>query len=132
MRRWRLILGGALLAAQLAWIVYAQFQPWRWFAWSPNDYVTRYRVEAVVAGRTLTADDLCDRYGREFCNPSNDATPPEYVDEGPPEHIVSEIRQYEQLHGKGDGAVVTVSYTSTSEDGPKVWRWPDDTDEDYR
>jgi hypothetical protein len=123
-RHWRSTVAALFLLAQVGWLAYAQFQPWRWFAWAPNDYVTRYSVDVRVDGRKLARHEICRRYGPQFCR--NDWPNPgrtQFINENPPDHLISQLRQYEETLGRGDHAVVRLRYVSTGT-GPGVWRWP--------
>jgi hypothetical protein len=120
----RLVVGGLLLAVQLIWFVYAQFQPWRYFAWAPNDYYVEHTVEVTLKGTRLDADAVCARYRKEFCG-SNSPDPDriELIDEGPPQHLIDQIRQYEKTYGRDDDARVVFRYRLNGH-AEKEWRWP--------
>jgi hypothetical protein len=123
-RRARIAIGLAVVTLQLAWGIYAQWQPWRYFAWAPNDYATTYSVAVRIAGRSLDANAICARYRKEFCsNESPDPGRTEFFDEGPPQHLIDQIEQYERTYGSDDRAVVEMRY---SVDGhpEEVWRFP--------
>src|SRR5215218_3920229 len=75
----RTMLGAAFLLLQLGWLLLEQRGPTRYFCWAPNDYMTRYRIEARVGGRPLSRDEILRRYHVE----------PEALSETVPQHLIN-------------------------------------------
>lgn len=123
MRPLRLWLGAAFLVAQLGWIAYAHAQPWRYFAWAPNDYLTQYRIEVIANGHRLTRAEICARYRRLSCSEQGSDSNLPYVFEAPPRHLIDEVRQYEKTYGRKDQARISV-YFRLNGHAEKRWRWP--------
>jgi hypothetical protein len=136
----RLVLGIAILTAQLASVGYAHFGPapqgqsWlhktldgcsgepagcrRYFAWAPNDYVVEYRLAVVVGGRKLSFADALRRYRL----PRSSETIKSYW-EDPPQRLVDTVERYERGHDRPGADRVLLTYTVNG--GRKhAWRWP--------
>jgi hypothetical protein len=138
--RVRLILGIAILAAQVGSVAFAHFGPapegqsWvrktvngcpaepagcrRYFAWAPNDYVVEYRVAVDAGGRRLSFADALRRYHL----PRGDEAAKSYW-EDPPQRIIDTIGRYERIHDRRRSDRVLLTYTVNG--GPQhQWRWP--------
>jgi hypothetical protein len=108
----RTILAVSLLFFQLAMIVYAQFVPWRYFCWAPNDYNVEYTLAVTICGRRLSPQEALERYHLS-----------EGKSQNPAEHIIDMVRQYEETYGNNDHAQVVLRYrVNGRSDGE--WRWP--------
>ncbi len=114
----RRLIGMVFLVLQLSMVIYAHFVPWRWFCWAPNDYMTEYKLDVIIAGRTLTRQEVLHRYrlpGYEF---------PEFaVIESPPANLIAMLTQYERTYGRNDYARVVLKYRANGRE-EKQWQWP--------
>ena len=106
-------IGAFLLLAQMGWVIYAHFFPWRYFAWAPNDYVVQYSFSVSLDGRPLSAQQIVERYH----------TDAEGKYEAPARHIIDEVRQYEQTYGRNDHSEVLLRYRLNAGE-EQTWRWP--------
>ena len=112
----RTIIGAAILAFQLAMIVYARFVPSRYFCWAPYDVQTEYWITTVVNGRKLTADEIRTRYRRT----------PHGTDNRSPQHVIDMLEQVEQKRARlGEQASIVMKYRVNGKD-VQEWRWPPD------
>lgn len=109
----RIIVGTALLAAQIFMIVAARFHPMRYYCWAPYDSQNEYQIHAVIDGHVLSPAEVESRYRLE--------TPginPRMI------YQVTDIISYvERVYHEDDQADVTVTYRTNG--GPELqWRWP--------
>ncbi len=134
------IIGVALLVAQLVSVGYAHFGPapagqsWlsktvngcsaqpvdcrRYFAWAPNDYLVEYQLAVQVGDQTLSPADARGRYGLP---PNEDAGTSTWQD--PPQRLIDTIEQYERDADGASASRVVLSYQVNG--GPQqVWQWP--------
>lgn len=93
-------------------IVYARFDPGRYFCWAPHDAQNEYRIEVVIDGRPLDRDAVLDRYR------TLTGWDPRAI-----EHVKRVIVQYESTRGSSDAAVVTLHYKINGIE-QEAWRWP--------
>ena len=112
MPRAALAIGVAVLAVQVALVVYEHLGPTRYFAWAPNDYVVQYRLAATVDGRQLSASGVRSRY----------RLAPRGIWYFPAQHIIDDVQQYERTYGSGDRVRVTLRYRLNGH-SQKTWRW---------
>jgi hypothetical protein len=106
--------GIALLILQIVSVVHARFVPSRWLAWAPGDFAVWYRLQAHVNGRSLSSDEIEDRY----------RLPPEGVYENPAQNIIDIVKQRERTYGRNDQAEVVFVYRPNG-GLPQEWRWPE-------
>jgi hypothetical protein len=133
------LLGAAILGAQLCSIAYAHFGPapdgqsWtrktlngcsaepagcrRYFAWAPNDYAVEFRLNTTVGARRLSFADSLRRYH---------LPPSSYKNKGywedPPQRLIDTIGRYERTHDERSSKTVVLSYRVNGGDR-HVWRW---------
>ena|SRR5579871_272947 len=112
LRRACLIAGLAVLACQLAFVVYEHLGPTRYFAWAPNDYVVQYRLAATVDGHALSPAAVRGRYHLA----------PHGIWYFPAQHIIDDVQQYERTYGRHDRVRVTLTYRLNGH-AQRVWRW---------
>jgi len=108
--RW--VIGLALLAFQLAAIVYARFVPSRYFCWAPFDMQTAYTAEVRVNGRTLPPAEVLRRYRR----------PARGFDNRSVQHVIDIFQQTEQRYHPADRTEVTLRYRVNGHP-EQTWRW---------
>lgn len=93
--------GILILLFQVFMIIYARFDPMRYFCWAPFDAQNRYRLTRVVVnGRELSDRQILDRY----------QMPRRGLDQRAIEHLFDRIRQREQTYGKDDQVDLEMSY----------------------
>lgn len=109
----RRALGIALLLFQVGAIIYARFVTSRYFCWAPHDSQAEYRIEVVRSGKPLTEDEIASRY----------RLAPSGVEARSIDAVLSVVAQYEETLGRGEGALVVVTYRLNGRE-PKQWRWP--------
>ena len=107
----RTVVGLAILAFQLAMIVYARFVPSRYFCWAPYDVQTEYWITTVVNGRKLTAREVQARYRR----------PQHGTDNRSPQHVIDILQGVEEKNGWSDHAEVTMRYRVNGKE-ERVWQ----------
>jgi hypothetical protein len=107
----RTVVGLAILAFQLAMIVYARFVPSRYFCWAPYDVQTEYWITTVVKGRKLTAREVQARYRR----------PQHGTDNRSPQHVIDILQGYEEKYGSSDHAEVTMRYRVNGKE-EQIWQ----------
>ncbi len=111
LRPWLWCAGALLLLAQLGALVAARLGPERYFAWAPYDELSRYEIEVVRAGETLSARAVGQRYrcwGQEHRSIA---------------HVQDIIEQYEQTYGRDESVRVVLRYRTNG--GPeRRWHWP--------
>lgn len=112
--RLRTGLGLAFLAWQAGMIVWARFDPGRYFTWSPHDVVWNFELAVELDGRRLDHDAAIARYRYRRYRREEHAI----------EHVKRAVRQYETTFGAGAGARVRLSYDKNGHD-PEVWTWPE-------
>jgi hypothetical protein len=105
-----------LLVLQLGSIVYARFTPRRYFCWAPNDYVVEYELDVSVAGRTLSPEQVINRYHLSSFHKG--------LVEHPVEHLIDSIEQYERTYGRSDAAVVRLTWRYNGHPQLREWKWP--------
>jgi len=110
----RTSLGLAFLAWQAGMIVYARFDPGRYFTWSPHDVVWNFELEVEVGGRLLDHEQAIARYRYRRNRKEEHSI----------EHVKRAVRQYETTFGAGQGARVRLTYDKNGHD-PEVWTWPE-------
>ena len=109
----RAALALCFLAAQLGMMVYARFDPARYFTWAPHDAQNEYAIHTRVNGIALSEAEMRSRYGLA----------PTGVDPRAIEHVLRTVRQYHESYGAGEDARARVTYTING--GPEqVWQWP--------
>ena len=109
----RLLVGTTFLAAQLGMMVYARFNPSRYFCWAPNDYMVDYTLKVAVQGRVLTPEESRSRYRLPASQPYQNTA----------QHLIEIVRQYEQTYGRDDHARVRLKYRVNGRE-EQEWRWP--------
>jgi hypothetical protein len=107
----RTVVGVAILAFQLAMIVYARFVPSRYFCWAPYDVQTEYWITTVVNGRKLSTREIQARYRR----------PHHGTDNRSPQHVIDILQGYEKKYGSNDHAKVTMRYRVNGK-GEQLWQ----------
>ncbi len=100
MRTLRWLIGLSLLAFQVGAIIYARFVPSRYFCWAPYDVQTDYRLEVVVNGRSLTPQEIVQRYRRPAKGTDNRST----------QHVIDIIEQTERRYHPNDRIQVVMTY----------------------
>jgi hypothetical protein len=135
----RLVLGLAILVAQVGSVAYAHFGPaahgqsWvrktldgcsaepvacrRYFAWAPNDYAVKYRLKVRADGRTLTFAEALRRY---HLPPSKRGEKAYWED--PPQRLIDTIKAYEESQGGRATRSVVLRY-SVNGGARHEWRW---------
>ena len=113
---WKGLLASALLLWQLGMIVYARFDPGRYFTWSPHDVAWNFDLEVRTSEGVLDHAQAVERYRLRRFRRQEHAI----------EHIKRAVRQYESTHGKEDGARVRMLYDKNGR-SPREWNWPEDT-----
>ena len=108
--RWAL--GIALLAFQLAAIVYARFVPARYFCWAPYDMQTDYQAEVVVNGRPLSELEIRQRYRRAARGTDNRSV----------QNVIDFFEQAELRYHPQDQTQITVTYRINGHPEP-TWTW---------
>jgi hypothetical protein len=109
----RTAIGAAFLLFQLIMIAHARFVPSRYFCWAPYDAQSEYRLDVVIHGRPLSAQQIRRRYRR----------PQQGVDNRSIQHVIDIVQQYEQTYGRNDHAQVTMRYRVNGKQ-EQVWQWP--------
>lgn len=107
-----MLVGTALLLAQVAMIVRARFDEDRYFCWAPHDSQNQYEITAVLGGRTLDAKAIFARYH----------LPAIGVDPRTIEHVKDAIRARESQASRP--AAVDVRYR-TNGHPMRSWKWPE-------
>ena len=110
----RTALAVALLAFQVAMIVYARFDPRRYYCWAPHDEQTEYRIRVRIDGRWLSPDEVHARYRDPWSGVNPRAA----------EHVIRLVRQYERTYGEDDPADVFLHYRINGGED-RIWRWPE-------
>ena len=111
----RRLVGILLLLAQVGAVIHARFVPSRWLgAWAPNDYAVWYRIQVRIQDRSLSTDEVGQRYGLRA----------ESVYEYPPQNLMDIVRQREETYGRADNAQVVLTYHQNREP-MQEWRWPE-------
>ncbi len=107
------LVGGAFLLAQLGWMLYEQTRRTRYFCWAPNDYVLDYQLDVRIAGRSLSDEEVRNRY----------SWPRVGRFENVPQHLIDIVQQYERTYGLSDHAEVLLMYRVNN--GPQQeWHLP--------
>lgn len=114
--RARNLAAAIFLALQLCLVVHAQFTPWRYFCWAPNDYANTFSLDVNIGGHQLTPSQALARYHLENRKSSY---------ENPATHIMDTVRQYEKTYGRDDHAEVVLRWTLNGHE-PQTWRWPNE------
>ena len=109
----RTLIASLFLVCQLFAVMYAQFTSRRYFCWAPNDYVTEFNLKVTLHGRSLTPEQVLDRYALRG-----------FVFENVPSHLTDIVQQYEQTYGRRDDAHVELSWTLNGRRPEQHWRWP--------
>ncbi len=119
---WRVLVAGGLVLAQLAFICFTHLSgsPYRFFVWAPNDYSLDYVISAQVNGRTLSSQELEQRY--RLSGPSYSFEDSRGFYEDPPEHLTHYLRLAEHTYGGNDRVRITLHYTFNGHE-PVVWTW---------
>jgi hypothetical protein len=107
------VIGAGFLLGQLAWMLYEQTRPTRYFCWAPNDYVTDYQLAVTVAGRALSDEEVLRRYH----------WPRQGRFENVPQHLIDIVRQFEHTYGRAEEAHVQLVYR-LNDHAEQEWRWP--------
>jgi hypothetical protein len=102
------------LSLQLCLVVHAQFTPYRYFCWAPNDYANTYSLNVKIEGEELTPDQALTRYHLQDHRASY---------ENPATHIMDTVRQYEETYGRDDHAEVVLRW-SLNGHPLQTWCWP--------
>jgi hypothetical protein len=122
-----------ILIAQFAIAGWYHLGERRYFAWAPNDYIVTYDLEVTVGGRTLTEQEISDRYRIRFgaWDPLTNelkarlglSPRARYIWEDPAQHLIDRIQSYEEVNGAGNPARVRLIYQVAG--GPeREWLWP--------
>lgn len=94
-------------------IVYARFDPARYFCWAPHDVSWTYEAEVFLDGRRLGREEMRERY--RLRRPG--------FEEHSIEHLFRALAQYERTYGRGDDVRIRVVYRKNG--GPaREWTWP--------
>ena len=109
----RHVLGVAVLLFQIGAIIHARFVPARYFCWAPYDAQNDYVIEVVAAGRTLSRDEIRQRYKKRAKGTDNRSI----------QHIKDIISGYETSYGAEENAQVTLSYR-VNDGEEQSWKWP--------
>lgn len=122
--RGRIVLGAALLGAQVAAFAHAQASGpagARYFCWAPFHSEARYTVDATVMGHALGDTEITQRYGLiEHYWSSGDRTRWELNSIA---HVIDLVRATEASLPAGARAEVTIRYRVNG--GPaELWRYP--------
>jgi hypothetical protein len=112
--RLRAVLALTFLLFQASLMIYAQFTPWRYFCWAPNDYANTYSLAVNLNGTELSPDQARARYHLEAYKGSY---------ENPASHIMDLVKQYESTYGRNDDAYVTLRW-SLNGHKEQTWHWP--------
>lgn len=110
----RSALAASFLLVQIGMIVYARFDPARFFCWAPHDSQNEYEIDVAVHGRVLSPDEVLARY----------RIPWGWRNPRAMEHVLRLVRQYEETYGRPEQANVAIRYRTNG--GPvREWRWPE-------
>ena len=108
-----LSIGILILLVQVAMIVRARFVEDRYYCWAPHDSQNEYVLQVRIDGRSLEPSEIKARYRIEA-----DGTDPRAI-----QHVKDTVSQYEETYGRGDDAVVSMTYRTNG--GPEqAWAWP--------
>jgi len=113
-RRATNLAAAVFLLLQLFLIVHAQFTPYRYFCWAPNDYANTYSLSVKINGEELPPDHALARYQLQDHRASY---------ENPATHIIETVRQYEETYGRDEHAQVVLRW-SLNGHHLQTWRWP--------
>lgn len=119
---WRSLVVLCLLLAQLAFIcaTHLSGSSNRYFVWAPNDYSVRFTLAAQVNGRTLSSEDLEERYRLRKPSLRYGNSQGHYT--CPPQRLTDYLRLREEAYGGSDQVRLTLRYRLNGH-APRVWRW---------
>ncbi|MBM3726713.1 MAG: hypothetical protein FJW40_14980 [Acidobacteria bacterium] len=109
----RAVLASALLAFQIAAILYARTAPTRYFCWAPFDMQTDFEATAIVQGRELTPSEIRARYRRPHKGSDNRSA----------QHVFDMFEQTERRYHAGDPARITIRYRVNGKEW-STWQYP--------
>lgn len=111
--RWRVRAAVALLVFQVGMVGLARWHDDRFFTWAPHDEWTDFEIDASVAGRPLSDDEILRRYGytAEGSEPRAGA------------HVLRAVRLAEERYHDDDPATVTIRYRVNGGE-EQTWFWP--------
>jgi len=119
--RARLVVGAALLALQIVFVVRARFVESRYFCWAPFHSEARYTFNATVDGRALRDDEIARRYAlaRLYWDPTSRTD----WELNAIAHILDTIRATEAALPTSERATVVVTWRVNGRP-PAQWRSP--------
>ena len=110
----------AWLCLQVAWFSWEQRGPSRYFCWAPLHEHVWYRIDAQVAGRSLSQDEIRARYERPGA--FLDAKRVEQWELNAAAHIIDSIRLREAQEPPAGRAEVVLSYRRNAGES-ETWRY---------
>ena len=105
--------GVALLAIQVALVVFARFHPMRYYCWAPYDAQNEYRIAVTLRGCELSADAVAKRYRIR----------PEGVNPRSIYEVYNVVSFVERVYRPDDAAEVVITYR-TNGGKEQTWRLP--------
>ncbi len=105
--------GLALLAIQVALVVFARFHPMRYYCWAPYDAQNEYRIAVTLGGRELSADAVAKRYRIR----------PKGVNPRSIYEVCDVVSYVERVYRPDDAAEVIITYR-TNGGKEQTWRLP--------
>lgn len=110
-----IVLGAALLGAQVIGVMASRFTETRYYSWAPYDEITEFELRVWVGGRELLGAEAARRY--RLPHPSRDNR--SWA------HVPAAVAHYERTLGRDEGA--RVEYRHRINGGAeRVWLWPED------
>ncbi len=104
-----------LFFGQVIGIINGQLSKPKFFAWSPYDEISYYKIEGILNGEKLTKDDISNRYRISAIGRQNRSI----------YNIISIVRQYETSYGLAEPAKIEISYIVNGHK-KSTWKWPED------
>ncbi len=102
-----------LLLAQVMMIVFARFHPMRYYCWAPYDSQNEYEIQTELDGRSLSRDELEERY----------RLAPTAVNPRAISQVTDVVSYVERVYHPDERARVIITYRTNG--GPEqVWTWP--------
>ncbi|MFT4781913.1 MAG: hypothetical protein ACJAZK_001496 [Psychroserpens sp.] len=108
----RFAIGFLFILLQVGSILYARFNPERFFCWAPYDTHVKFEVFVTIDRKVLTQQEAEARYKYKMRGWEQRSI----------DNIFSLISQYEDTYGKTDNAKVLMKY-STNGHEEKEWRY---------
>ena len=113
--------GVGLLALQLAFFVRARFTGSRYFCWAPFHSEARYTIDATIAGRALSDDEVARRYG--FASYYWEQSSRTNWELNSIVHVTDTVRATEAAFPVGERAAVVITYRVNGHPTER-WRCP--------